>query len=85
MMMRLDATCALKRVAYQWLMRSRSAGSPVAWVYCVAPSPIAREAACWTKGGAVKSGSPMFRKIIGLSVCAICCASSEACLATSIT
>ena len=48
-------------------MRSRSASRPVACVYCVAPSRMARAAASCTSGGAVKSGSPMFRKIIGRS------------------
>jgi hypothetical protein len=53
---------------YQPLMRSRSAGRPVASVYCVRPARMARSAASCTSGGAVKSGSPMFRKIIGWSL-----------------
>jgi hypothetical protein len=57
-----------KREAYHLLMRSRSGSSPVACVYCVRPSRMARVAASCTSGGAVKSGSPMFRKIIGRSV-----------------
>ena len=85
MTMRPGATCALKRLAYQSLMRSRSAGRPVAAVYWVLPAAIARWAASCTSGGAVKSGSPMFKKIIGASVCATCCASALAALATSMT
>ena len=66
-------------------MRSRKAGRPSAGVYCVLPCAMARLAACCTSGGAVKSGSPMFRKIIGESVSATCCASALAALATSMT
>ena len=46
-------------------MRSRSAGSPVAAVYCVRPLRRQASAAPRTAGAAPKSGSPMFRKIIG--------------------
>ena len=53
------------------------------WRACTAcaPSRMARAAASCTSGGAVKSGSPMFRKIIGRSVCATSRASCEAALA----
>jgi hypothetical protein len=66
-------------------MRSRRVSSPVAWVYWVAPSWIDLTAASCTSGGAVKSGSPMFRKIMGASVWATSRAMAEAALATSIT
>ena len=66
-------------------MRSRSGSSPVAAVYCVAPARTARRAASCTSGGAVKSGSPMFRKIIGVSLSAQPRAISCAALAISIT
>jgi hypothetical protein len=46
-------------------MRSRKAFSPVASVYWLRPAAMAASAAACTSGGAVKSGSPMFRKIIG--------------------
>ena len=84
-MMRRAGTCTPKRCEYQPLMRSRSVSRPVAWVYWVTPSRMALAAASWTRGGAVKSGSPMFRKIIGRSVCATSRASFEAAFATSIT
>ena len=84
-MMRPGATCAPKRLAYQSLIFSRSAGKPVAWVYCVWPCEMARAAASCTRGGALKSGSPMFRKIIGLLLPANRVASADAALATSIT
>jgi hypothetical protein len=57
----------------------------VASVYCVRPSRMARAAASCTSGGAVKSGSPMFRKIIGASLRATSRASFVAAFATSIT
>ena len=74
-----------KRSPYQRLMRSRSGIRPVASVYCVRPARSARSAASCTSGGAVKSGSPMFRKIIGESAQAGLRASSDAALAHSIT
>ena len=83
--MRRAGTSTPKRCAYQSLMRSRSASRPVACVYCVSPSRMAFSAACCTSGGAVKSGSPMFRKIIGLALPATSRAIREAALATSIT
>ena len=85
MTMRLAGTSTWKRSRYQPLMRSRRACRPVACVYCVAPSWMALMAASCTRGGAVKSGSPMFRKIIGVSLCATSRAMAEAALATSIT
>ena len=83
--MRLAGTATPKRWVYQSLMRSRKAGRPVAAVYWVRPSRMARAAASWTRGGAVKSGSPMFKKTMGESVWATCCARVLAALATSIT
>ena len=59
--MREAGTRTPKRCAYQALMRSRRAGRPMAWVYWVLPSRMALAAASCTRGGAVKSGSPMFR------------------------
>ena len=78
-----------KRVPYQRAMRSRSSGRPVACVYWVRPLRMQASAACTTPGVALKSGSPMFRKIIGSpprdgshsGLCAIC----SAALAHSIT
>ena len=66
-------------------MRSRSASSPAACVYCVRPARSARSAAARTGAGAVKSGSPMFRKIIGESAHAGLSAISTAALAHSMT
>ncbi len=61
-MMRAAGICSPKRCAYQLLIASRSAGRPSASVYWLRPARIARSAASCTSGGAVKSGSPMFRK-----------------------
>jgi hypothetical protein len=74
-----------KRVAYQPLMAWRSAGRPVAAVYWLRPSRMARSAAACTKGGAVKSGSPMLSVIIGRSPSRAPAAMSAAALASSIT
>ena len=65
--MRRAGTDTPKRLWYQALMRSRSGSMPNAGVYCVSPSRMARSAAACTRGAAVKSGSPMFRKITGRS------------------
>ncbi len=83
--MRAGSTCTPKRCAYHCEMRSRSGARPVASVYCVRPSRSARSAASRTSGAAVKSGSPMFRKIIGRSAHSGERASSAAALAHSIT
>jgi len=85
MTIRRAGTFTPKRELYQALMRSRNSGMPRAGVYCVTPSCTARAAASCTKGGAVKSGSPMLRKIMGASVCATKAARSAAAFATSIT
>ena len=87
--MRCASMSRPKRVPYQCAMRWRSAGSPVAGVYWVRPARRQASAARTTGSGALKSGSPMFRKIIGsppcagsqAGLCAICCAA----LAHSIT
>ena len=87
--MRDGAMSRPKRVPYQRAMRSRSSGRPVAWVYWVRPLRRQASAACTTRGAALKSGSPMFRKIIGsppwagsqAGLSAIC----DAALANSIT
>ena len=60
-MMREAGTGMPKRVPYQSAMAWRSAGRPVAWVYCVRPAAMQRSAAATTAGAAVKSGSPMLR------------------------
>lgn len=83
--MRLAGTSRPKRCWYQWLMRSRSWGRPVACVYWVTPSRSAFSAACTTNGAAVKSGSPMLRNSMGESLRATSRASAVAALATSIT
>jgi hypothetical protein len=83
--MRRAGTSMPKRWAYQPLMRSRSGSRPRACVYCVRPSRIAFSAACCTSGGAVKSGSPMFRKIMGVAEPANSRAIRAAALPTSIT
>ena len=83
--MRRAGTFTPKRLWYQPLMRSRKGSRPRALVYCVAPSRTARVAASCTSGGAVKSGSPMFKKIIGSRVPATSRARACAALATSMT
>ena len=85
MTMRLAGTCTPKRWSYQPLMRSRKAPSPKAAVYCVWPSCRARTAASWTRGGAVKSGSPMLRYTMAGSLGPRVAARAAAALATSIT
>ena len=83
--MRLAGTLTRYRLLYQALMRSRSSGRPVAWVYWLLPRWMARSAAACTRGGAVKSGSPMFKNTMGESLSATLRPSSDAALATSIT
>jgi hypothetical protein len=83
--MRRAGTSRPKRWRYQPLMASRSGSRPTACVYWVAPPRMARSAASCTSGGAVKSGSPMFRNTIGRSLRATSRASAAAALATSIT
>jgi len=83
--MRRAGTLTPKRSWYQPLMRSRSASRPSAGVYCVLPAWMARTAASCTSGGAVKSGSPMLRKIMGERVPSSARACAWAALATSIT
>ncbi len=68
--MRRAGTSTPQRVAYQWLMRSRSAGRPTASVYCERPACSAASAAATTGAGAVKSGSPMFRYSMRSPPCA---------------
>ena len=63
--MRRAGTSSPKRSPYQREIASRSSGSPTAAVYCVSPAAMQRCAASTTAGTAVKSGSPMLRKIIG--------------------